>query len=330
MDFALALQGIGGMNSFSAGVLSYFRKENIKPKMISVSSGAIASLYHYLDQDQNKLEKIFKENNKNYKKQVISKEMQGLKHFMKAISQGIPGQFRVIPLWEKMQNCEFNDFCDPFSLMNILAPAKTFECELKENFFEDIAQRFCESDISIITNAYNYETGKSVIFLNPAAQKQLKGTRFEVGNEEEFSVKEINADSIHGALQLIEYGTYKGMLDGAYQCNPFIAPLKVMSKLVLVTVVPLKKPLNPLETKYDVEDFKIKMLFLNSIFSEISSINLINKLIDTKIITHEKIHKIALEIIEPSVQKGFFDYFVEDIEMFKDGFQKAQLLLRNT
>ena len=330
MDFALALQGIGGMNSFAAGVLSHLKKENIKPKMISVSSGAMAPLYRYLDDDENKLEQIYKENNTNYKKQVISKEMQGMMHFAKAVTHGIPGIYRTIPLWENLQKCEIKDLFDPFSLMKIVSPAQTFESELTEEFFEKIAECFCKSDISIITNAYNYETGKAVIFLNPAAEKTLKGTRFEVGSEDEFTVQKICPDAIRGAMQLVQFGPYKGMLDGAYQFNPFIAPLKIMHKLFLVTVVPLKKPLGPLETKYDVEDFKLKMMFLNSIFSEISNMNLINSLVDAKIITHEKIHRIDFEIIEPSVHKGFFDYFVEDIELYNDGLRKAQLFIRNT
>ncbi|MEI6628218.1 MAG: hypothetical protein WCN27_02260 [Alphaproteobacteria bacterium] len=324
MDFALTLQGIGGMNSFSAGVLSHLRKENIKPKMVSVCSGAIASLYHYLDEDENMLEQVYKKNNKNHVKHVISKEMQGMVHFAKAVSFGIPEKFRVISPWEKMKDLQISDLFNPFSLMKVTSPAQIFESEHKDEFFEDVAERFCKSDISIITNAYNYETGKAVIFLNPTAEKTLKDTRFKIGNEEGFSVKEICPDAIRGALQLIQFGLYKGMLDGAYQHNPFLSPLKIMHKIFLVTVVPISKPLKPLETTYDIEDFKTKMLFLNSIFSDISNIDLINLLIDTKIITHEKIHKIDLKILEPSVQKGFFDYFVEDVEMFNDGLQKAQ------
>lgn len=329
MDFALGLQGIGGMNSFSAGVLTYLRKESITPKMISVSSGAIASLYHYLDKDPNKLEEIYKANNKNYVKHFISKEMQGMLHFSKALSCGIHGKFRAVPLSERMENCDFKDWFNPFSLLNMMAPAKVFESLFEDEFFEKIATRFCESDISIICNAYNYETGKAVIFLNPAAEKVLKNTRFVVGYNDEFTVQKICPDAIRGSLQLVQFGPYKGMLDGAYQYNPFIAPLKIMKKIFLVTVVPLKKPLRPLESSFDVEDFKIKMLFLNSIFSEIANIALINRFIDTGIITHEAIHKIDLTIIEPSVHKGFFDYFVEDIELFNDGLEKAQRFTLN-
>ena len=325
MDFALALQGIGGMNSFSAGTLSYLKKQKITPTMISVSSGAIASLFHYLDPDEAKLEELYKTNNKNYKKSHISKEMQGLMLFMRAVTRGIPGKFKNIPIWKRMQECSISNLMDPFSLLNIIAPARTLESQHKNEFFENIAKRYNESDISIITNAYDYNTGKAIIFLNLAAEETLKNTRFKIGETKEFSVQKISAESIRGALQLIQFGPYKGMLDGAYQYNPFLAPLKTMDKLFLVTVVPITKPLKPMENTFDVEDFKLKMLFLNSIFSEIHNIDLLNKLIENKIINHESMHKIDFNIIEPGLQKGFFDYFVEDVDLFEDGFRKAEI-----
>ena len=36
-------------------------------------------------------------------------------------------------------------------------------------------------------------------------------------------------------------------------------------------------------------------------------------------------HKIDFNIIEPGLQKGFFDYFVEDVDLFEDGFRKAEI-----
>ncbi len=325
MNFALALQGIGGMNSFSAGILAYLRKEKIVPSMVSVTSGAISTFFHYLDEDEKKLENLFKHGNEHYTKSIVSKEMQGMLLFYKYVTKGMPGIFKNVPMWKRLQNCSISDFSNPFELINILSPAQTMESQIKDEYFENIAERYCKSNIPIITNAYNYDTGKAVIFLNPAGQKRLKDTRFKIGENDDFSVREISPEAIKGALQLVQFGPYKGMLDGAYQYNPFLAPLKTMDKLFLVTVVPITKPLKPMENTFDVEDFKLKMLFLNSIFSEIHNIDLLNKLIENKIINHESMHKIDFNIIEPGLQKGFFDYFVEDVDLFEDGFRKAEI-----
>jgi predicted patatin/cPLA2 family phospholipase len=51
MATALAIQGIGGMNSFSAGFLYHLRQEKFKLQIIFVTSGAILCLYDFLSDD---------------------------------------------------------------------------------------------------------------------------------------------------------------------------------------------------------------------------------------------------------------------------------------
>jgi hypothetical protein len=134
----------------------------------------------------------------------------------------------------------------------------------------------------------------------------------------------MDANYIKAALQLIQFGLHMDMMDGAYQYNPFIAPLKKNTDIVIICVVPFSSPLKKLENTFDIEDFKLKMMFNNAISSEISNINLINKLIDEKIITDKSFKKINVHIIEPKIHKGFFDYFVEDVYMFQNGYDEAE------
>jgi hypothetical protein len=327
VSIALAIQGIAGMNSFSAGFLYHLRQKNYQPSIISVTSGALHSLYHFLSEDPEELAKLYKFR-QDFKRSIFSKEMQGIVMFSKQLL-GKEGTFKVrdpVSYWFEKYSTLFED---PISLFDTLFPAQIYESIVEQPIYDKMAETFNASEIGIITNAYNYETGKTHIFLNSAALKHLEDTRFQPQATEEFDVSLISGEAIRGALQLIQYGTYNGLLDGAYQFNPYIPPLKKSKHIALVAVIPLSRPLKPLRTFFDVEDFKVKMMFLNSTHAEISNIRLINRLIDQKIITDPRMHKIKLDLYEPSIMKGFFDYLLEDADLFRDGESQAKKFIHD-
>jgi hypothetical protein len=201
---------------------------------------------------------------------------------------------------------------------------------MPRSVFQEVADCFNASDIGIIANAYNYRTGKAVVYVNQAASEALRGSRFAIdSHSDSFEVQPISADGITACLQLIQYGPYQDQYDGAYQYNPVIPPLKKAKDVMLITVVPITRPLKPIEHYFDIEDFKLKMMFVNAISSELASTELINRFIDQGIITDKSIERTRLHLIEPEMVKGYFDYFVGDPDMFEHGYQQAEEMLKS-
>lgn len=339
MKLSLGIQGIGGMNGFSAGALYYLRtKTDIKPELVSVTSGAIMTFFNYLDSDPEKLKDTFytpaqEDRNQGTYTSFIHPDTAKIAQFFNKALFGIPGVFRSKSLFgrlDELRQMDISTCMNPGPWIRMMFPSAIYEKLMPLSVFQEIADCFNASDIGIITNAYNYRTGKAVVYVNQAASDALRGSRFEIGSDSDsFEVHPISADGIAACLQLIQYGPYQDQYDGAYQYNPVIPPLKKAEDVMLITVVPITRPLKPIEHYFDIEDFKLKMMFVNAISSELASTELINRFIDQGIITDKSIEKTRLHLIEPELVKGYFDYFVADPDMFEHGYQKAEEMIKN-
>ena len=316
---ALAVQGIGGMNAFNAGVLQTCRDEGLRPDILSVTSGAILSAYYYLDEQNPQALADFYER---YFRSVNESGMPDEMKFMQYALTGMPDVFRPIPLWERYLKSfplmTWNDW------MSFCFPAQIYESTRPETFFAEVAERFAQSDIGIIANAYHFPKDKAVLYTNEAARRK---TELTIGESEAYIVKDMSADGIRSCLQLVQYGDYNGEYDGAYQYNPVLSPLTVADHIVLVTVESIETSLKPLSTYFDVEDFKLKMLFKNAIYAELNQIELINKLIKEGKITDTKYKPIHVSVIQPNKYRGYFDYFVETPMFFENGRERAKEFL---
>lgn len=339
MQLSLGIQGIGGMNGFSAGALYYLRtKTNIKPDLVSITSGAIMTFFHYLDSDPEKLKEMFyteaqERLNQEVYSPFIHPDYAKIAQFYKLALFGIPGVFRSKTLFDRLdefREMDISTFMDPSQWIKMMFPSAIYEKTMPKSVYQEIADCFNASDIGIITNAYNYKTGKAIVYVNQAASDALRGSRFEIDSQSDsFEIQPITSDGIAACLQLIQYGPYNDQYDGAYQYNPVIPPLKKAQDVMLITVVPISRPLKPIDHYFDIEDFKLKMMFVNAISSELASTELINQFIDQGIITDESIKKTNLHLIEPEMVKGYFDYFRGDPKMFEHGYQQAEEVLKN-
>lgn len=321
---ALALQGIGGMNAFAAGVLQTLRKEGVKPDLISATSGAILSAYYLLQKDPNAIEKYYDE--------YFKSEENGIPTFFKFMQYaylGIPKKFspnylnafeRLSDNWPFLKLEEWINFC---------FPNKIYKSEFPQQFFDDIAHFFSTNEeVGIIMNAYNVNNDQAVLYVNERALNTMELTK-----RENFEVKPITPDGVRACLQLLQYGDFKGEYDGAYQYNPVLSPLVVADEIILVTVAPLGKSLDPIDNFFDIEDFKLKMLFKNALYAELNDISRINKLIEygNKLVRPESENKpykeykpIKVQTIQPTIHRGLFEYFVETREFYEDGISQAK------
>jgi hypothetical protein len=317
---AVGVQGIGGMNAFNAGVLQTFRERGMRPDLLSVTSGAILSAYYYLDENPYALEEFYE---KYF--QEMNDGIPDEAKFMQYAMTGMPDVFRTITPWERYIKSfpilTWNDW------LAFCFPAKTYESIRHDSFFETIARRFYGSDIGIICNAYHYQKDKAILYVNPAAREK---TELTLGEHESYIVKEVCTDGIKSCLQLLQYGEYNGEYDGAYQYNPVLSPLTVADHIILVTVEPIETSLKPISTYFDVEDFKLKMLFKNAIYAELNGIELINKLIRQGKIQDPNYKPIHVSTIQPSEYRGYFDYFVETPLFFANGKERAAAFFEST
>lgn len=316
---ALAIQGIGGMNAFAAGVLQEFRNRGVYPDIISATSGSILSAYYYLDSDPKAILR--------YYEQVSTKDVNSWPdevQFFQNVLWGISGVFRPISPMERF--IENFPFIQPKSWLNTLFPAKVYQPMFPDAFYENIANRFLTSSTGIITNAYHYDKDKPVLYLNPTA---FAITGLEVGENENYLVKEITVDGIRNCLQLLQYGDRNGEYDGAYQLNPVIHPLTVVDKIVLITVESIERSLKKIENYFDTQDFLLKMLFKNAIHAELNGIRLVNKLIQEGKLSKEYYHEIDVQVVQPSTYRGYFNYFIEDLPFFQDGIDQGKKFFEN-
>jgi hypothetical protein len=98
-------------------------------------------------------------------------------------------------------------------------------------------------------------------------------------------------------------------------------------------VEPLGKSLAPIENYFDIEDFQLKMLFKNALYAELNDIYQINKLIEygNKLVRPESETKpykeykpIKVQTIQPTIHRGYFEYFVETPEFYQDGVSQTK------
>jgi hypothetical protein len=328
---ALALQGIGGMNSFAAGTLQTLRKEGIKPDLISATSGAILSAYYFLQKDTNAIEKHYDEYFKSEENGIPT-----FSKFMQYASLGVPGKFspnylnimeRFSDNWPLLKSEEWINFC---------FPNKIYKSEFPQQFFDDIANCFSTNEeVGIIINAYNAHNDQAVLYVNERA----RALNPELTTNENFEVKPITPDGVRACLQLLQYGDFQGEYDGAYQYNPVLYPLVEADEIILVTVAPLGKSLDSIDNLFDIEDFKLKMLFKNALYAELNEISRINKLIEygNKLVRPESENKpykeyktIKVQSIQPTIHRGLFEYFVETREFYEDGVSQAKKFIHDS
>ncbi len=313
---AIALQGVGGMNLFASGVLDEFRDRGLKPDLISATSGSILSAFHFLYPHMG----ADKANNPFYTGYgPVSDYM----NYINSIIWGKPGVFRPLTLWERYWK-EF-PIDNIGKITNMMFPAQLYISQIPQDFFETIAEGFRKSDTGIIINSYSLPDDNAVLYVNGAAMEKIAT---KLSYYDDLIVKEMSADGIIASLRLLQLGDYHGEYDGAYQYNPILYPLVIADHIIVVTVQSFKKAIKrSLDNYFDQEDFKLKMLFKNSLYAQLNEIELINKLVARNLL-HSPLYKyVKVHIVQLTINQGYFDYFVENPAAQKDGRKQAQIFL---
>ncbi len=329
---AFALGGLGGSNSHGVGFLAAAQDAGMKPALISCTSGQIHWVAHYLDGKESLRSLLEKQIAQMPRLKPPFTEFSGLPLAIK----GMPGVFKPAYLQQMMESW-FQPPTSKEELIKRLFPAQTMIPTRDEKFFSDISETFNKSDVAIFFNSVNPETGVEYIHINPPA-REFMSKRYDLlgddvvaeriaagGTDITFKTRElrpITPEYVEAALWLLQYGFVKRfngeyLFDGAYRRQLIVRELIGADTIFVVRPQSYKWHGELPSTYFEMEDFKIEMLFNGSYGGETSSIRLLNYLHKLKVLKEDKYKPAELIEIEISVNRGFFDYFFESVDIYE-------------
>lgn len=264
------------------------------------------------------------------------------RHFLnRAVSAMAPldGWFRSLPInWDE--------------LWDLLLPARLFIPTRDDAFYEEIAHLFNEGcdNLGIAFNSYNLSRGIEYLHLNEAALARINKARDEPIEFEDMyddglgQYKPIDGEYVKAALWLFEYGfdqTFHGenLLDGAYRRQI------ILDEATFADRIYVPRPLNQRwigrlpRNLFEREDLKIEMWFNASYHRQKRIIDRVNKWTSDE--GHKglqlramdggeqkRYHRVDVIEIPIKTQRGFFDYFIEHLDVFDQAYDDSLAELR--
>lgn len=318
----VALGGLGGFNAHNVGVLQAMKDADVKPDIITCTSGAIYWTWRYLagaDLRAEIMAQIMDENQYHRPFQWLNT--------LQIAAMGAPGIFRpaVQEYWERW----FKPFQE-FSLRELagrLFPAQVYVPLRPREWFDDIAMTFNKSDVPIIFNSYHIRKDIELLHVNEAACAFL-GIDPDLRDDPTTKWEYITLDAVESSLWLYLYGFQRQheeqlLIDGAYRRQQIVRELKGCDLIYAV------KPQNdewighPPQNYFEVRDFLTELQFNVSSATEPAFIELINKLLAKGYLPADKYKRITVREIEVQHQLGFFNYFVENEAVYKRAYDLA-------
>ncbi|MGH3813793.1 MAG: hypothetical protein ACRDUV_15305 [Pseudonocardiaceae bacterium] len=307
----LALGGIGGFNAHDAGVLSALYDSALVPDIITCTSGAIFWTHEFLIRPEQIREEV--------ERQVEAVEGAN------ALAVALLGDPKIFaPAYQQY----WTRWLQPWKalswkeLLDRLLPAQIYEPKRRPQDFASMADVFNHSTIPIVFNAFAISRGRELLFCNPAAFDFLGVTAglsrpsLLLENEITTEYRSIDAGAVEAALWLVLYGLehqYEGeiVVDGAYHRQLIISELSMCD--IIYAVKPQSDAWHgaPPSNYFEVQDFNTEMWFNSSFAAEIA--NLRRARPDAR-----------LERITMDRPLGFFNFFVEKLENYTDGYEKAR------
>ena len=248
----------------------------------------------------------------------------------------------------------------PQEWVNTILPARMFVPARPESDFEKWAGLFNQADVGIAFNSFDPSAGQEYLYVNKPGMKLISqhhdpGARY--GSTRKASTyKPIDAAAIRKALWLFWYGFDRPgqHVDGAY------ARSVILNEATFADMIYVVKPVNhrwigPLpQNAFEVLDMQTELWMGTSYRQQRHQIDLINHLLaDGRLLDAEharngaqatagqaassppaparhlkEYHHVELVPVEIQVQRGFFTYFVEDIDVFDEAFHQAREVLK--
>jgi len=320
-----ALGGLGGANAHGVGFLQAAKEEGVVPDLISCTSGQIYWVARYLANID-----IDAEIRADIKKQNVFPEPFRVMNSMLMAMFGKPGTFRpAIPeYFTRLMSPPASLSWDEL-FTNRMLPAQSLVPQLNEELFEFISSTFLNSKIPAMFNSFDPETGLEYLYVNEPARRELDVTFGQIVNKTRYMP--IDAEGVQGALWIYQYGFDNRLdgsvlVDGAYH-RQFIIQELCQAKVDKIYVPrPLfygwegEMPQNYFQSQAFTTD-----LFMNASYAgEISRITFINELLAKGEFKHKDYVHVELIEVQPTIQQGFFDFFVEQEAIYEDSLARSR------
>ena len=338
-QLAFALAGLGGFNAHGAGFLQAARDNCVEPDLVTATSGQIIVLAAYLRGEPN------------LKAGLIDKEMERdpLAQLRIALT-GYRGVFEpafweaakriLTPPWFKP---DLNFFADKFLPAQVYKPARTAET------IAALAQTFNDSQVGVVFNTFDPETGNGLLYGNDAARNRMP-TETSIGivpdqqsrdpkiaktRVAEQAILPITEAAISSALWLSLYGfdpvaMPQRQMDGAYHRSCILSELHAFDRVIVCR--PLANGWRDEDwpkSYFDVQDWNTEMWFSVGYKAEADAMKRINALIQRGAIAPESGFKeVDLLEVEPTTPAGYFNYFVERDSVYEDARERADALFK--
>lgn len=358
---AFALSGLGGSNAHGSGFLAAAQEvarergvsSGLLPglEMISCTSGAIASTAQYLQGGDLRanLERRIAEAERARGHWWLGPTETPQQAAAATVLVGVPGVFRgllyALPRHYWRTTLEYlrdgigwrrTPTVD--ELTDLLLPARVFVPALPDEFFHETAETFAAAPIGVAFNSYAPSRDVEYLHVNQAGLERIRqyhDPSAAYNGSGRVRYRPVTPEGLREALWLFNYG-FRGEtpLDGAY------ARSIILDEVTFADEVWAVRPLNrqwigPLPTNLlAVLDLQTELWMNASYREQVRALRVIGRLGDEgrkelrdQDEKRRDFHPIDLFEVELQRQRGFWTYFVEDIDVFDDAHRLSYTML---
>jgi hypothetical protein len=336
---AFAFGGLGGFNAHGVGFLDAARKLDVRPSIITCTSGMIDWVARWLDgEDLLPLLRKQVERSNRFPPPLDWMNSLWISWF------GDPGIFRpaVPEYWrrwmtpitvsgpssggdERYRRRLAKAFLDRMFPAQVYVPLRSREET------ERIARSMNQSDIPVVFNSFHPATGLGHLHVNEAARDFLEVEYGEIGDGAKYLP--IDADAVKAALWLYLYGFEQadnpnGLVDGAYNRQFIIRELHMVDRIYAVRPINTRW-IGALPANYfEIQDFTTELWFNSSYSAETAQMMMINRLIEEGKLLDNRFRRVELTEIQVERQYGYFDFFVEELTVYERSHRQSLKTLR--
>ena len=364
-SYSFALGGLAGNNAHGAGFLQAALNAKdgsgkyLEPRMISCTSGQLPWVSRYLQILANRKDHPHPVHSIRH---AFENTAAASKFpdwdFFKLVWFGKPGVFK--PVWPLLYEADLlhnfaQSAADAISAWPTVTPLNAWaQCfpirfltrDFPQRDFEEIATVFRNSHVGVAFNSYNPRAGVEHVYLNDAARKFLKRSSsapdaYDAGGQSSYRrgrvYQDIDADGVRDALSIYEYGfddNVTQFLDGAYFRDVMLS--EVAPAGLIFSVRPISRRWQGrLPTSWiDLQDMRTEVFFNGAYAAERNQVLMVNKFLENNALSvpatskHKK--EVRLVEIEIEVQRGFFDYTRESMDVFDAAEKQAVARFQET
>jgi len=347
VETAFALGGYAGHNYHGAGFLQAAIESNIKPGLISCTSGQIYWVWNYLlarrhalqDQEHAQgaedLRQLAEVNLASGPRPDNAPPAEFIKDMQVAFFDYLSKAANLPPIYgTSLETVGASIQARWVNFWLSIIPAHLLDRAVPDQLCRRIADDFnAVEDIGIVFNSYDPGNGREFVHMNPRAEQILRREPGQVSSFRRSDAHDsrhhhvtqyqpINQQSVKNALWIYEYGFHEEkIIDGAYFRQI------MLGELTRARTIYVARPVNQswlavLPTSYgDKETLKTELFFNSAYHGELFRINMMNYLIDHNRLTQEAIrehdyHHVEIIEVPITVQRGIASFLAEDMDVF--------------